>query len=60
MSIRHHDTAAYVVLTLAAAGVGALGLIAALAALLEFLDALTLSVGVSVPLAALAARRSSR
>lgn len=58
MSIRHHETAAYVVLTLAAAGIGALGLIAALAALLDFLDALTLSVGVSVPLAAVAARRS--
>lgn len=58
MSIRHHETAAYIVLTLAAAGIGALGLIATLAALLELLDALTLSVGVSVPLAALAARRS--
>jgi hypothetical protein len=53
-----HETGAYIVLTVAAAGVGALGLIAALAALLDFLDAMTLSVGVTIPLAALATRRT--
>jgi hypothetical protein len=58
MSLRHPKTAAYVVLTLAAAGIGALGLIAALAALLELLDALSIGLGVSIPLAALATRRT--
>lgn len=56
--MQRHEVGAYVVLTLAAAGVGSLGLIAALVALLDVLNALTLSVGVSVPLAALVARRT--
>lgn len=51
------ETGAYIVLTIAAAGIGAMGLIAALAALLDFLDAMTLSVGVAIPLAALVSRK---
>ena len=58
MSLRHHETAAYIVLTMAAAGVGALGLVALLAALLSFINSLSLVVSVSIPLAAVAARRS--
>lgn len=58
MALHRHEVGAYIVLTIAAAGIGGLGLVAMLAALLQFLDALTLSVGVSVPLAALATRRT--
>ncbi|MCI0387047.1 hypothetical protein [Streptomyces sp. CNQ085] len=58
--MQRHEAGAYVVLTLAAAGVGALGLVALLAALLDFLNSLTLAVSVSIPLAALATRRNAR
>lgn len=56
--MQRHEAGAYVVLTLAAAGVGALGLVALLVALLDFLNSLTLAVSVSIPLAAFAARRT--
>ncbi|MEW2223446.1 hypothetical protein AB0939_29830 [Streptomyces sp. NPDC006990] len=57
MAIQRHEAGAYIVLTLAAAGVGGMGLIAMLAALLDFLDQLSPAFGISVTIPAAAILR---
>lgn len=57
MALQRHEAGAYIVLTLAAAGIGGMGLVAALAALLNMLDSLSPAVGISVTIPAAALLR---